>query len=359
MEMMPQEPQRATDAHTTRRALLLFGLGGLGIAGMLIALPFTTVSQLTRTPSTGLSSVNSAASNTTFAKATAGDCLMWPENIPDAITIVNCDDEHRFEVAESVDMRTFPGTEYSPDAPAPSATRIQQISLEQCQPAVQSYLADKYDPNSKFVISMLWPGEKAWNHSGQRRMLCGLHLPTHLAEPQNRYDISTGNVVDTDQSKIWPAGTCLGINPTTNQPTDIPVDCTAPHATEVTGSVNLAEYFPGELPAETDQDQIIKDRCSRITDSYLDPVKLRNTTLTLIYSTITLPSWTAGSHHVTCSIGATDDEQGWATLVNSATAELLINGRPPIAPPDIPEERLKMSQDFQTETPTTPGSDGP
>ena len=105
--------------------------------------------------------------------------------------------------------------------------------------------------------------------------------------------------------KVWPAGTCLGIDPSTNQPTDVPVDCSAPHAMEVTGTVNLAEKFPGGLPSEQDQDAFIKDACTRMTDAFLAPLQLRTTTLTLIYSTISLPSWTAGSHQVACSIGAT------------------------------------------------------
>ena len=50
---------------------------------------------------------------------------------PEAAAIVDCKDEHRFEVAESIDMRTFPGSEYGPDAPPPSATRIEQISQDQ------------------------------------------------------------------------------------------------------------------------------------------------------------------------------------------------------------------------------------
>lgn len=35
-------------------------------------------------------------------------------------------------------------------------------------------------------------------------------------------------------------------------------------------------------------------------------------------------------------------QRGWATLVNSAKGALLINGQPPVPPPDIPEERLNL-----------------
>ena len=274
----------------------------------------------------------------TFGKAKSGDCLNWPERTPDAAEVVDCKDEHRFEVAESVDMRTFPGSEYGPDAAPPSPARIQQISQEQCQVAVRRYLGERFDPNSRYTVSMMWSGDKAWRQSGERRMLCGLQLPG----PNNTQLAFQGKVADIDQSKVWPAGTCLGIDPSTNQPTDIPVDCAGPHAMEVTGAVNVAEKFPAGLPPDPEQDAFIKDACTRMTDAYLAPIQLRSTTLTLIYSTISLPSWAAGSHQVSCSIGATLGNGGWSTLLNSAKGPLQINGQPPIPPPDIPEERLNF-----------------
>jgi predicted heme/steroid binding protein len=327
-------------ARSTRRALLLTALGGLLIAGITTALPagadnpnrLAGYLRAEPVPSTG------ARGNDTFNRAHSADCLTWPEKQPDKATIVNCTEDHRFEVAESVDMRTFPGSEYGPDAAPPSPSRIQQISQEQCQVATRRYLGTHYDPNTKFTISMLWSGDKAWSQSGERRMLCGLQLPG----AGGQQIAFKGKVADLDQSKVWPTGTCLGIEPTTNQPTDIPVDCSAPHAMEVTGTVNLAEKFPGALPAEPDQDTFIKDSCTRMTDAYLAPVALRTTTLTLIYSTIALPSWTAGSHQVACSIGATLGNGGWATLIGSAKGQLLINGQPPVPPPDIPDQRLTL-----------------
>jgi hypothetical protein len=111
---------------------------------------------------------------------------------------------------------------------------------------------------------------------------------------------------------------------------------------EVTGAVNLAEKFPAGLPPEPEQDAYVKDTCTRLTDAYLAPIQLRSTTLTLIYSTISLPSWSAGSRQVSCSIGATLGNGGWSTLLNSAKGPLMINGQPPIPPPDIPEERLNF-----------------
>ena len=327
-------------ATATRRGLLLTALGGLLIAGLVTALPvagngsgrLAGYMDSNPVPTTG------AKSDAAFNRATSGDCLMWPDVTPESARIVNCADDHKFEVAESIDMRTFPGSEYGPNAAPPSPARIQQISQEQCESAVHRYLGTKFDPNSKFTVSMLWAGDRAWRQSGERRMLCGLQLPGQ----NNAQATFKGKVADVDQSKVWAAGTCLGIDPSTNQPIDVPVDCGAPHAMEVTGMVNLAEKFPAALPAEPDQDGFIKDSCTKMTDAYLAPVKLRTTTLTLIYPTLSLPSWSAGSREVACSIGATLGNGGWATLVNSAKGQLLINGQPPVAPPDIPEERLTM-----------------
>ena len=129
-------------ATATRRALLLTALGGLLIAGLVTAIPAvgTGPGRLAGyidsdpVPSTG------TKSNAAFNRAASGDCLMWPDGTPDAASIVNCADDHRFEVAESVDMRTFPGSEYGPNAAPPSPARIQQITQEQCEAAVRRYL---------------------------------------------------------------------------------------------------------------------------------------------------------------------------------------------------------------------------
>jgi predicted heme/steroid binding protein len=330
---------RSLQADSTRRALLLTALGGLLIAGLITAIPGGPNGRLPIGLNSGSTILGGGArGNDTFDHAASGTCLSWPEQVPDAAQIVDCKDEHRFEVAETIDMRTFPGTEYGPDAAPPSDARIKQISQEQCQAAARQYLGAKYDPNGRFSVSLVWSGDKAWRQSDERRMLCGLQL----AGPDNRQLAFAGKVADIDQSKVWPAGTCLGIDPATNQPTDIPVDCAQPHAMEVTGSVNLAEKFPGPVPPDGDQDQFVKDSCTQMTDAYLAPVALRKTTLTLIYSTISLPSWTAGSKQVSCSIGATLGNGGWSTLLNSAKGPLMINGQPPVPVPDIPEERLDM-----------------
>ena len=336
----PASPQwrRSLQARAARRGLLLTALGALLIAGLVIAVPVigTGPGRLA-----GFLGGNKAARPATHRavvlnRAGSGECLMWPAATPEAASVVTCADDHKFEVAEPIDLSAFPGSEYGPKAAPPSPARIQQITQEQCDSAVRNYLGPKFDPNSRFTVSLLWPGDRAWRQAGDRRVLCGLQLPG----ANNQQDAFKGKVADIDQSKVWPTGTCLGIDPATNQPTDIPVDCAAPHSVEVTGTVSLAEKFPGALPAEPDQDAFIKDACTKMTDEYLAPIKLRTITLTLIYPTVPLASWTAGSREVACSIGATLGNGGWATLLNGAKGQLLINGQPPVPPPDIPEERL-------------------
>jgi predicted heme/steroid binding protein len=335
-----QSPKRAPwwqslQATPTRRGLLLTALGGLLIAGLITALPGGADG--TNALTAGAKALG-VRGNDTFGHVKAGDCLNWPDRTPDAAQIVACKDEHRFEVAETIDMSTFPGSEYGPKAAPPSTARIQQITQEQCQAAARQYLGPKFDPDSRFVVSLLWSGERQWRDAGERRMMCGLQLPG----PNNQQLAHEGKVADVDQSKVWSAGTCLGIDPATSQPTDIPVDCSTPHAIEVTGSVNLGEKFPDAMPADADQDAFVKDTCTKMADAYLAPIQLRSTTLTLMYSTISLPSWAAGSHQVSCNIGATLGNGGWSTLLNSAKGPLEINGQPVVAPPPIPEERLNM-----------------
>ena len=139
-------------AASTRRALLLTALGGLLIAGVVTALPTAS-----KGPLGAAVEVAGPARNAAFAEAKPGTCLNWPDNAMESIAIVDCKDDHRFEVAETVDMRAYPGSEFGPDADPPSPARIQQITLEQCQPAVERYLGPKYDPTSRFSTRLVEP----------------------------------------------------------------------------------------------------------------------------------------------------------------------------------------------------------
>jgi hypothetical protein len=164
----------------------------------------------------------------------------------------------------------------------------------------------------------------------------------------------TSNVAELDPSKVWPAGTCLGIEPASGHPTGVPVDCSAPHAEEITGAANLAAAWPGPPPSQADQDAFIRNACTRATDAYLAPIALNTTGLTMIYNTVPLASWVAGSRQVSCGIGAPlGGDRGSATLTGNAKGRLLIDGVAPVARPAAHDAKPGPADQLQDPTSTT------
>jgi hypothetical protein len=260
-----------------------------------------------------------AAADDIFAVAKAGDCLDWPAGQPMQAHVVDCKGDHRFEVAGNINL----ASEYGPGDEPPSDPDMQMFGQQRCVPVARQYLGPKFDPNSRFSNSVLWAGADVWRQSGDRHVLCGLQL-TGSDGGQLTF---SGRVADQDQSKVWPTGTCLGINAVTDQPTDLPVDCATAHAIEVTGTVDVGAQFPGAQPSDADQDAFVEGKCSQLTDDYLGPIKLQDNTLSVIYSIVETPSWDAGSRRLACGIGAVDGGH-WATLRNGVKGALLINGQP-------------------------------
>ena len=275
------EPVRS--AHSNKRAALGLAFVGLIVAGIL--------QLVTSSPDTRGAPNDASRASIVFSNAESGACLNWPADAPDKPSFVQCRDDHMFEVAKSVDMNNF-------GAP--------------CQLAVRQYLGPRYDPNSKFTIGVLWAGDTDGRQSDARNLLCGLQL----LGPEGKAVPFKGQVAELDQSKVWPAGTCLGLDSATNRSTDIPVDCAAAHAVEVTGAVNLTERFTGGPPPEPEQDGFIRDHCTRATEAYLAPTPLQETGLTLTYSTVAAASWTAGSRQVACTVASPGD-QGLTPLVGT------------------------------------------
>ncbi|MET0452723.1 MAG: septum formation family protein, partial [Mycobacterium sp.] len=241
------------------------------------------------TPARGDDPTSASRASVEFADAQSGTCLYWPPDNPDKPSPVQCGFNHMFEVASPVDMDSFG---------------------EPCQAAVRDYLGPHYDPNSRFTISVLWAG--AADGTTGRKLLCGLQLLGADGKPIP----FEGRVADLDQSKVWPVGTCLGID-SSNRSTDIPVDCKTAHALEVTGAVDLAARFPGGLPSDADQRAFITDACTQAADAYLAPAKLATSGRVLDLKTVSQASWSAGSKQVSCNIGRTQG-QGWMAVTESA-----------------------------------------
>lgn len=291
----------------TARQVLLMVLAGLLVGGIVtVVLPHASERQ---------SQAHAATDdrvNFVFSNVDSGTCLNWPKGAPNQPSFVQCTEDHVFEVAESVDASNVEAN---------------------CDLAARRYLGNRYDPNSKFAVSVLWSGDASGAQSGDRHLLCGLQLPG----PDDQPVPFQGKVADLDQSKVWAPGTCLGIDSATNQPTDVPVDCAAPHALEVTGAVNLAERFPGPPPSAADQDEFIRAACTRATEAYLAPIPVQTTGLTLNYSTVSAASWSAGSRQVSCAIGATQGDKGWAARTGSAKKAVAVDSEEREAPPSSPE----------------------
>lgn len=285
--------------------------GALGL--LLVAVLTGGVFQLlTAVPDTRSERAAGSRASVVFRNAQSGACLTWPTDAPDKPSFVQCRDDHKFEVAKSVEMSNF-------GAP--------------CQSAVQQYLGPKYDPDSRFTIGVLWAGDADQPENG--KLLCGLQLLGLDGKPVT----FKGQVAGQDQSRVWAAGTCLGYDSGTKRSTGVPTDCVRPHAVEVTGSVNLADRFPGAAPPESEQNGFVEAECTRVTEAYLAPIPIEATGLVLSYDTLSQDSWAAGSRQVPCSV-ASPGENGLEPLVGSIKGPAAGDAAPaaPAAPPPAPAE---------------------
>lgn len=286
----------------SRRGMLTLILVGLLIGGV--------IELATSSPDRARDAASGQTrAETVFSNAKTGSCLNWPVDEPDKPSFVYCADDHMFEVAKPVDMASFG---------------------EPCQLAVRNYLSDRYDPSSRFTIGVIWPGDAVETPADGRSLLCGLQL----LGPGGRPTPFKGKIAELDQSRVWPVGTCVGIDDATKRSTDVPVDCTAPHALEVTGAVNLAEHFPEGLPAEPEQQEFLAESCARAADAYLAPRTLETAELSVGYDTVSPASWAAGSRQSSCGVGIRRDG-GWAPLTGSLRAPSPAD-LPAPAPPATP-----------------------
>lgn len=316
-----EELQQAKRAN--RRGLLTLALIGL-ILGGVIQLA-TSTPERERNASSGES-----RADVVFGNANTGTCLGWPPDEPDKPSFVQCSSDHTFEVIKPVPMNNFG---------------------EPCQLAARQYLGNRYDPSSRFTISVIWPGDAVGTPASERNLLCGLQL----LGPGGRAIPFQGKIADLDQSRVWPPGTCIGILEATHRSSDVPADCSSPHALEVVGSANLGERFPGGFPPEPEQLEFLADVCTRTADAYLAPATLQSVGMTVHYDTVSPASWAAGSRQVSCSIG-TPADGGWAAKVGSTRVQPFIDGPAPSPPPPSPPSETPREEppaESRTQAPST------
>lgn len=316
----PQTPveEHQRTARANRRGLLTLVLIGL-ILGGVIQLA-TSTPQRERTASNGES-----RADVVFGNANSGTCLGWPPDEPDKPSFVQCAGDHMFEVIKPVPMNNFG---------------------EPCQLAAREYLGNRYDPSSRFTISVIWPGDAVGTPASERNLLCGLQL----LGPGGRAVPFKGKIAEIDQSRVWPPGTCIGIDAATHRSTDVPADCSSPHALEVAGAANLAERFPDGFPAEPEQLAFLADVCTRTAEAYLAPTTLAAVGMAVHYDTVSPASWAAGSTQVSCAIGIPADG-GWASKVGNTRVQPLVDGPAPAPPPPSPPaERPQVEQPAESRT---------
>lgn len=319
-------------ASTTRRALGVIAFGAVAAAVVTIFLTggFSNDSNLqTRQP--GQAAATGAAAGEAFGTARSGDCLTWSKSDASDLSKVDCGGEHLFEVAAEIDLSTYPGAEFGPGSKFPGVLRFAELKDQLCTPAVENYLGAQFDPNGKFSVGLINPGDAGWA-ANERTLRCGLQYSGNSGALRP----IIGTVAEQDQSDVLEPGVCVGINQ--NLPAD-PVDCSQPHAFETVAIIDLAAQFPAGPPSVEDQDKFIEPACTQASTAYLgSPDALRNKTLTLFWGQFDATSWLAGSRKVNCSVGKGADV-GFAPIQNSAKGDILIDGQPPVPPPAVPDGR--------------------
>lgn len=309
----------APSAPTAPRGMLVaLAVGALLVAAALTLTtgrpePVGTPVASTPIAATGSIPRTGSLSGSAFGTATAGTCLTWTAAHLSDLAQVSCGDPHLVEVAGSVDLARYPGSEFGPSAPFPGTVRLTRLRDEVCEPVAQAYLRGKLDPYGRYSVGLVNPGEAAWA-AGERTLRCGLQQ----SGSDGTLTPVVGRVADLDQSDVTAVGTCTGIAATL--PTD-PVDCATAHASETIAVVDLAGQVPGNPPTDADQDKFLEGLCTRASGDYTGaPGGVAAAQLTVFWDDVRPASWLAGSTRVNCYVGRQLPGGGFAPLTGSARA---------------------------------------
>lgn len=321
--MTGTKKQLRLSARQTRWGLLAVAVGAVSAALVTMFATGYDNSGLQRS-----SPIGAVRAEKVFASVGPGDCLTWTTPDHSDLSELDCANKHLFEVTDTIDLSRYPGAEFGPNSRWPDSLRLNELREEHCVPAAQRYLNGRFDPRGRYAVGLMYPSNDGWTRSGDRILRCGLQIPGLSGNPLPK----TGRVADGDQSKVYPAGVCLGINQ--NLPTD-QVDCAQEHAVEMSSVVDLGARFPAGPPSKEEQEKFLEEECGRASNDYLGgPEVLRNKTLTVFFDYIDVRSWLAGSRKLNCMIGKGTDQEGFAPIVGSARGDILINGQAPVPPPN-------------------------
>ncbi|WP_227978925.1 septum formation family protein [Nocardia spumae] len=319
--------EKALHPHRLRWGLLAVAIGAVVAALVTLSISGFRSSHGLEAHDPGTAKAPGGHAGAAFGAAKSGDCLTWTSAKTLDLAKVNCADKHLFEVTSDIDLSRYPGREFGPGSAFPDSLRFAELRDEHCGPAAAAYLGGRLDPRGKFVVGMVNPGEPGWRN-GDRTIRCGLQLVSATGSATQQ---AVGRVRDSDQSRIFDPGTCIGISQ--NLPTNEPVPCGQPHAYEVMSTVDLGTQFNGGPPANADQDKFMQDECGRAAGDYLGGQDaLINKTLTIFWDNLDSRSWLVGSHKLNCLVGK-GSQDGFSTITGSAKGDILIDGQAPVAPP--------------------------
>lgn len=331
-----------------RRWCVVISTVVINVVVMALAINFTV--HKTGTTQTGeLTMAGATEAGAEFAHATVGSCLNWDDNSSDtqidSLKKVHCDKPHRFEVAGIVDLTTYPSQRFATGEEPLSPAQVDSLRLGLCRPFINSYLPQGLDPAGRFRIGILQPGAESWKR-GVRTLVCGIEASPSVSLSANPE--FTGTVAKQDQSLIWATGSCLASH--LQHPHDVQeVDCRKPHTMEIVGTVDLTPQFGKHYPSAKQQNVYAEKQCVALANTYLGGAeKLRDTTLTVLWSRVSLAGWNAGSHRVTCSL-AQGNKTGFATLQGSATGSFTIDGKKPKKPKKLPPKGNNQLPDMHND----------
>lgn len=112
-----------------------------------------------------------------------------------------------------------------------------------------------------------------------------------------------------------PAGTCFGVS---GGALGVGVSCSAEHAYEQVGTVDLKTRFPGGRPTQAQQQQAIAAQCPGLAASYTAHADLTKLHLVVTGSPVTAKQWAAGDYLAPCLVGTAPLGKRHPTLVTNS-----------------------------------------
>lgn len=207
---------------------------------------------------------------------------------PPAGRVVNCVHQHLADVVGTQKItglgRAWPG-----DA------RVDGYAGTRCPARARAYLGYALDPAGRFATGWIRPDEGSWLR-GDRKLICTVEGRT--TDGSRLLASFTGPVKGADQTFLFPVGSCLVGNGTT----EMTGPCSQTHTVEVTGNVHVTS---DARPATMAQwQEVVGAACNRLAQAYVGgllPLQVGSG-----WFPVPATSWSAGGRTVPCIVDKLD-----------------------------------------------------